>query len=281
MTSVRIRLSEWKELKGAWGDALAAGGRFNVVASSGGVSVWDGERRLRTVDARAAHGVGAPRLIHGLVHFGTGHERAPGEFHALDLPPVPGSPRHAAWSADGKRVAVLWTHGDAGCILELGVDGAVMQEVWRGTPAPAAVWIGAGAIVGIGAQLQAWTASGARRADAHPGGIAALSATHDEARLFTVGWEGRAIVWDTQTWSSRVDLRGDWVGGAIAPDGRYIVLLGRDGVLHAACIDGESAPPLDALAVDDTLVAVALGEGRILGSFRAPSRVSMAQIEVE
>lgn len=276
----RLHVSEWHELPGGWGDALAVQGDHTVAASPAGVWVWEGRTTLRTVVPAGAFAVGAPRLARGLVRYGTGQELAGGGFQALGLPPVPGSPRAAAWTADGTRVAVLWVRGAEGRILELGADGSVVREVWTGSPPPDALWYGAGTIVGIGRQLRAWAADGAHVADAHPGGVAAVSAVRDESRLLTVGWEGTAKLWRTDTWSVISELTGSWAGGAIAPGGEYVLLLTKAGGLLAVCPGDGGMIATGEVPVAGAPVAVALGDGRVVGSFREGARVRAAEVRI-
>jgi hypothetical protein len=283
------QISEWRGLPGGWGDALATDGDHAIAASPAGITIWQGQTRLRTVVPEGAFAVGLPRLVAGRVVYGTGRERPDGSFEPLALPSSLmgppgdfGSPRAAAWSADGARVAVLWVDGSGATILDLHAGGSAPPRViWKGDPPPGALWSGANAIAAIGRDMQAWNAQGEHRAEGHAGGVNAVSASRDESRLFTVGWEGTAKLWDTATWSMIAELHGSFAGGAIAPDGRTAVLLTRGHVLHAVCADaqGHLTPAWDA-PVAGTPVAVALGEGWIVGSFREDPRIRRAQIHI-
>jgi hypothetical protein len=280
MKKPQLQLSHWRLLVGGWGDALAVDGSCSIAASANGVSIWDGERKLRTVIPAGAFAIGQPRLCSGRIFYGTGYERTRDDFHALPLPVVPGGPRCAAWHADGRRVAILWVRGAEGRVVALGADGKVLRDVWTGTPPPAALWYGANSIVGIGLHLQVWREHGENQAQGHAGGVAAISATQDESQLLTVGWEGVAKLWRTQTWSVIGEWQGDWAGGAITPDGQYIVLLTRDQGLQCVRIDGARLRPTGAVQLAEPLVAIALGNHRIIASFRNPPRVQAAEFHI-
>lgn len=277
MNKPQLQLSDWRLLPDGWGDALAVDGACSIAASSSGVSIWDGERKLRTVIPAGAFAVGQPRLCSGRIVYGTGCERSSDGFHALPLPVVPGGPRSAAWHVDGNRVAVLWARGAEGRVLTLDADGRVLRDIWSGTPPPAALWYGANCIVGIGLHLQVWQDYGEKHTHGHAGGVAAISATQDESRLLTVGWEGVAKLWDTTTWAAICEWRGEWAGGAITPDGRYIVLLTRDQRLQSARIEETRLQPTGELQLAQPVVTMALGNNRVLASFRNPPRVQTAE----
>jgi len=280
-TPARVDVSSWHELPGGFGDALAVDGEYTLAASPSGVWIWKGAEAVRTAVPSGAFAVGSPRWLGGRVLYGTGYEPHPGGFRALQLPTLPGAPRAAAWRADGTRLAVLWVQGADGTVLELSADGAVARKVWEGSPAPQALWCGAGSIVGLGVQLQAWRAGHeVHVANAHAGGIAAVSSTRDESRLLTVGWEGTAKLWRTDTWAPLSELRGDWASGSLAPNGQSALLLTRSGELHGVCIHADALRPAGEVSVPDRLVAISMGDERVVGSFREGARVRTADVQI-
>jgi hypothetical protein len=292
-TNPDVQLSEWRELPGGWGDALAADGARSVAASSSGVTIWDNDARQRTVVPQGAFAVGLPRLVGSRIVYGTGRERADGRFEPLQLPNFPGGPRWAAWSADGARVAVLWVDRGEGRIVELAADrgGAVVREVWRGAPPPGAMWLGSPGggeevVVAVGRDLLVFGRGGERRAEGHAGEIAALGATRDESLLLTVGWEGTAKLWPTRTFAAGHPLAGEWAGGALAPDGRVAALLTRGHALVIACVERAHATlvPSAELHAPAGLAAILMADApggyHIVGSFHEGARVRTARLQV-
>lgn len=71
------------------------------------------------------------------------------------------------------------------------------------------------------------------------GRVAGLSVSADRRYLLEVTREGDALVWDLARGRSLARVDGQWVAGALTPDGSRVVLSATDGTLHLA--DRETA----------------------------------------
>ena len=91
-----------------------------------------------------------------------------------------------------------------------------------------------------------------------------------------------AKLWSTKTWSVTGELHGAWMHGAIAPDGRTVVLLGRDKKLHAACVGAQGQLSLAGeVPIPGDPVAIALGDGVIVAGFGDAPQTREAKIRVK
>jgi hypothetical protein len=188
-------------------------------------------------------------------------------------PTVYGGVRSSAWSRDGHRVVLLvdgpWTPAKGTSpplLVERRTDG--YERVIAIDSAAAAVWVSDRSIVGIGRELHVWDAAGDRVVGAaHQGGVAAVSGTRDEAWLLTVGTDGTALLWNTETFASPMVWPGAWRGGAISPDGRWIIGIDVSGALHTAWRDVAALVPAGPVPALGHARAVVLDDQRLVASF--------------
>ena len=268
-----LEFGSWQALPDGAGDALAAAGSLSASASGTRVVVWDRDRVISSV-AITGSPAGVPRFVAGTLHFGPGWVES-GRWTVLPPPPptVYGGVRSSAWSRDGHRVALVvdgpWTPANGGSsplLVERRTDGS--ERVITSDCGVAAVWMSDRAIVGIGRDLRVWNTAGDYVVGpAHEGGVAAVSGTRDETWLFTVGTDGTALLWNTETFAPPVVWPGVWVGGAISPDGRWIIGIDVGGELHTAWRDAGALVPAGPVPALGRARAVVLDDLRLVASF--------------
>jgi hypothetical protein len=151
-------------------------------------------------------------------------------------------------------------------LVERRLDG--YEHVIATDSAAAAVWMSDRCVVGIGRDLRVWDGAGDSVAGpAHGSGVAAVSGTRDEAWLLTVGTDGAALLWNTETFATPIVWPGAWAGGAISPDGQWIIGIDVGGALHTAWRDVDSLVPAGPVPATGRARAVVLDDQRLVASF--------------
>ncbi len=269
-----LEFGSWMALPDGAGDALAAAGPLSASASGTRVVVWDRDRVIASVPITGSP-AGVPRFVAGTLHFGPGWVES-GRWTALPSPPptLYGGVRSSAWSRDGQRVTLVvdgpWNPANGGSsalLVERRIDGS--ERVIATDCGAAAVWMSERCIVGIGRDLRVWDAAGDHVVGpAHQGGgVAAVSGTRDEAWLLTVGTDGTALLWNTETFASPMVWPGAWAGGAISPDGQWIIGIDVGGALHTAWRDVAALVPAGPVPAQGRARAVVLDDKRLVASF--------------
>jgi hypothetical protein len=269
----QLEFGEWVALPDGAGDALAAAGPLSASASGTRVVIWDRARVIASV-AVTGSPAGIPRFVAGTLHFGPGWVES-GSWRVLASPPptVYGGVRSSAWSRDGHRVALVvdgpWTPSNGvgpPLLVERRTDGH--ERIVATDCGATAVWVSDRGIVGIGQDLYVWDAAGDHVVGpAHQGGVKTVSGSRDEAWLLTVGTDGTALLWNTETFASPMIWPGTWAGGAISPDGRWLIGIDVAGALHTAWRDVAALVPAGSIPAPGHARAVVLDDQCLVASF--------------
>jgi hypothetical protein len=278
-----FKLGPWQRLPSEGGTTLVLEGARLAVASPSHVAVWEGDRRLVSVESKVS-APGVPRLVGNSVLHGPGIiDIGSGELLLRDAA-IPPTLRYGrgdtavlySWSPEADRLVVTLRGGGPEArtkvMLHDGATGNPRMVLFEGAgePPPASVWIGRRAtLVGFQQPLAFDLSDGHEIAPVlldPPAPIAQIEATRDE-RLLVVVVRGQGIsLVDGASFALLDTWAGSWSGGAISDDGRYAV--GADAsrrALHVACIDGgKRFRDIGTVEIDPRHASfVALGGGRV------------------
>ncbi|HEY0006845.1 MAG TPA: hypothetical protein VGB17_18845 [Pyrinomonadaceae bacterium] len=274
MSSLEIK--SWQVFPSEGGEALAFDGERMAVGGQARLSVWEGQRRLASMDAPTP-APGRPRFAGERVCWGPGiFDLASGSYTLVQeaLPRVqPGRgerPHVYAWSPRGERLLGSFSTGDSLCPVRVrmfGVQsGNAAATLWEGSGLPpSAAWLGeSAAVIGFG-DPKVFDDEGKHLADIPLGGgtIASIEATHDEHRLIIVDLNRSLALIETESWTVLDSWSGPWLHGAVSSDGRFVAVLEHWGKLHFACLEGDRFKPVGEAAADSRAVALALATGEI------------------
>jgi len=277
-----FKLGPWTRLPSEGGTTLVLDGQRIAVANPRHVVVWENDRRLASVEAKAP-APGLPRIVGGSVLHGPGiTDIASGELLLRDAA-VPPTLRYGrgdtailySWSPGGERLVVTLRGGPeqrTKVMLHDGATGNPRMVLFEGAgeAPPTSVWIGRKAtLIGFPAPLAFDLSDGHELApvlvDASQP-VDHIDATRDE-KLLVVLVRGRSIsLIDGDSFALLDTWSGAWSAAAISADGRYAVgadTVGRS--LHVACIDGgKRFRDIGTVEIDPQHANfVALGESRV------------------
>lgn len=254
--------------------AVFAGDR-TIAVGRGHAVIWQGDRRIAGVDARAAS-PGRARVFDDRVAWGPG--LLPLDSITIDViagavpSPMPKDLGEVAlayaWSGDGTWLARSTSGRNTGARVTLHRGGtgervAVLHSASAG--APEALWIGSGwAVLGLrrphvvdldGAPIATVDLDGAT--------FSRFEASRDERWLIAVD-QGRAIgLIDTRGWTLVDRWVGPWADASISPGGHAVVALELGGALHVARASAAGLERRAALATIERANTVQLADDAI------------------
>ena len=289
---MNLRFGPWQALAGG-GHRLAIAGDLIVAADATSLVVWRGGREVAMHQAQRRI-AGWPRITGERVCWGdgvldlgpSGWTEAAG-VDTLFAPPSPLGSETATlwvWSADGATLGCgIGGRDGAGRFVLLDAASGDARTLWRSADAaPQAAWIGRAQLVVGSRQPSRLARDGtplgtlATPPDALP--ASRLDASADEARLLGV-CPAALLLWALPHAEPLLVHVGDWIDGALAPDGQVLFAVDAAGQLYAGLAHAgaklrllaDAPPGVGALACD---------RGQLLGAAGARQRWFRAAYEV-
>lgn len=270
-----VELGPWTTRPAEGGGSAVFAGDRTIAVGRGHAVLWQGDRRIASLDARAASPGGA-RVFDGRVAWGPNVLAL--DTRALDLiagavpEPMPmgrGDVATAyAWSGDGAWLARSTSGSESGVQVTLhrGGTGERVAVLHRATAGgPQALWLGPGWVaLGLDRPRVVDLAGEPIAAVEFAGGtFSRFEASRDERWLIAVDLNRAIGLIDTRDWTLVDRWVGPWADASIPPSGHAVAALELGGTLRVARASAAGLEPLETLATIERANTVQLADDAI------------------